>query len=75
MTYEKYTVDLLRRIRDETHENNILLKENNKMLKQLIAIENSRISHARRENEEDFYRNVLANIFSNQIDMFKRKIK
>ena len=35
------------------------------MLKELIKVERIRLSSARRENEDDFARNVLANIISN----------
>lgn len=71
MTYkeESYVLDTLKelqeRIRDipieqlvrETHENNI-------MLKQIIKSINTWFSHHNQENENDFDRNVLANIVS-----------
>ena len=41
----------------KTLENNQLLKENNKMLKQIVNVLNYYISHAREENEHDFGRN------------------
>ena len=53
----------------KTFENNQLLKENNKMLKQIVNVLNYYISHAREENEQDFGRNVLANLISNVVDL------
>lgn len=55
-------LDNLERIRDETHENNIMLKE-------IIKFINSVILNARKENEDDFGRNVLANLLSNFINI------
>lgn len=57
-----YILDTLERIRDETHQNNI-------MLRQLIKYFNKEISYASRENEEDFIRNILANLISNNFDI------
>lgn len=59
-----YLFDILERIRDETHENNI-------MLRQIIKFINKHLAHANQENIDDFGRNVLANIISNQLDLFK----
>lgn len=53
----------------KTFENNQLLKENNKMLKQIVNVLNYYISHAREENEQDFGRNVLANLISSVVDL------
>ena len=53
----------------KTFENNQLLKENNKMLKQIVNVLNYYISHAKEENEYDFGRNVLANLISNVVDL------
>ena len=78
MTYkeETYVLDTLKelqeRIRDmpieqiakEVHENNI-------MLKQIIKVINTWFSHHNQENENDFDRNVLANILSGMIDINK----
>ena len=72
MTYEEetYVLKTLKKlkvkIRDmpieqlitETHENNI-------MLKQIIKVINTYISRHHQENEDDFNRNVLANMISN----------
>lgn len=76
MTYkeESYVLDTLKelqeRIRDmpieqfvrETHENNI-------MLKQIIKVINTWFSHHNQENENDFGRNVLANLISSGLDI------
>lgn len=51
------------------YENNQLLKENNKMLKAIINVLNYYIAHAREENENDFGRNVLANLISSFVDI------
>lgn len=69
---ENYTLDLLERIRDETHENNILLRQNNIMLKQIIKYLRHEAANANKENIDDFGRNVLANLFSN-VSNFKRR--
>lgn len=44
----------------ETHENNI-------MLRKLLAIEYTRIKNHNKENDEDFGRNVMANVLSETI--------
>jgi len=78
MTYEEesYVLDTLielqEKIRDmplkqlirETHENNI-------MLKQIIKVINTWLSHHNQENSNDFDRNVLANFISNMFDFNK----
>lgn len=72
MTYkeETFILNTLQELRDfirspeckralkEVHENNI-------MLRKLLAIEYSKISNHHNENEDDFGRNILANIISN----------
>lgn len=55
---ENYALDLLERIRDETHENNI-------MLRQIVKYLRNEAANAQQENIDDFGRNVLANLFSN----------
>ena len=59
---ENYLFRLIERIRDETHENNI-------MLKQICKIINQYFANYENENENDFNRNVLANLISNLIDI------
>ena len=43
------------------------VRENNKMLKQIIKYINYTISQASDENMDDFGRNILANLISNDI--------
>lgn len=57
---ENYILDLLERIRDETHENNI-------MLKQIIKYINTINAQHHQENDNDFGRNVLANVVSSTL--------
>lgn len=45
-----------------------LTKENNYMLKQIIAYINSINRNADNENNNDFIRNILANLMSNAVD-------
>lgn len=63
MTYreESYLLDSIKQIKDEVHENN-------RMLKQIIRIINTYISTHQQENDNDFNRNVLANIVSNMLN-------
>ena len=66
---EQYILSSLKQIRAETHENNI-------MLRQLIAYFNKEIAFASQENENDFVRNILANLISNGLNIqqvFKRR--
>lgn len=51
-----------------------LTKENNYMLKQIIAYINHINANADNENSNDFIRNILANLVSNTVDfrMIKR---
>ena len=48
----------------ETHENNI-------MLRQIIKVINTWISHHQQENANDFNMNVIANLISSGIDINK----
>ena len=78
MTYkeESYVLDTLKEIQDtirspdfkqlvrETHENN-------KMLRSIIKVINTHIAHHPHENENDFNRNVLANMISSMLDFNK----
>lgn len=71
MTYEEesYVLESIEQIKKETHENNV-------MLKQIIQVINTYLTRHRQENEEDFGRNVLANLISSTIDinrLFKRR--
>lgn len=64
MTYEEenYVLESIEQIKKETHENNV-------MLKQIIKVINTYIARHHKENEEDFGRNVLANMFSNIFEL------
>ena len=68
-SWEEYIEDSLEQIRKETHENNV-------MLRQIVKVINTYIARHHQENEEDFGRNVLANLISSTIDinrLFKRR--
>ena len=82
MTYkeETYVLYTLKKIQEtirnpefkqlikETHENNI-------MLRQIIKVINTWFAHHNQENDNDFNRNVMANLVSNIFDfnkIFKR---
>lgn len=77
---EGYVLDTLMEIQDfirsptfkqlikETHENNI-------MLRQIVRVINTHNARHHQENEDDFMRNVLANLVSGGFDinsLFKR---
>lgn len=51
----------LEKIKEEVHENNLMLKE-------IIKVINYWLMNHRNENEDDFGRNILANLISNAID-------
>jgi hypothetical protein len=70
MTYdeESYLLDSITQIKAETHENNL-------MLSQLCSVVNTWLSHHHQENEDDFIRNVLANLISSGLDIFSLKKK
>ena len=63
---EEYLFDLVESLRVEVHENN-------RMLKSIISVINTYLSRHHQENEEDFRRNVLANILSETLGFGKRK--
>lgn len=63
---EDYMFRLLERIRAETHENNV-------MLKQICKVINMYLANHHQENEDDFNRNILANLISNGLDFNKLK--
>lgn len=48
-------------------ENNQLLKDNNRMLREIINAINIWLAHHQEENANDFDRNVLANLISSVI--------
>ena len=61
---EDYILDSIEQIRIETHQNNV-------MLRQIIKVINTYISHHNTENENDFVRNVFANLISSGLDINK----
>lgn len=65
---EKHIFDSLAIIMDEVHENNLMLRD-------ICEAINTYLSRHHIENEEDFGRNVLANLISNIIDLKKIKRK
>jgi hypothetical protein len=69
MTYdeESYILDSIAQIKAETHENNI-------MLSQLCSVVNVYLANHHQENEDDFGRNVLANIVSQFINIQDKKV-
>lgn len=61
---EDYILDSIEQIRKETRENNM-------MLRQIIKVINTYLARHYQENEDDFNRNVLANLISSTIDINK----
>lgn len=59
---ENYIFEILEQIRDETHQNNV-------MLRQICKVVNTYLANHHQENEDDFGRNVLANLVSNMFDI------
>ena len=66
MTYkeESYILDSITQIKAEVHQNNF-------MLKGLCNAVNVYLANHHQENEDDFGRNVLANLISQLIDVSK----
>lgn len=64
MTYdeETYILNSIKQIRHEVHENNI-------MLKSIIKYITKEAMNSSAENENDFGRNVLANLISNVFEV------
>lgn len=64
MTYkeETYVLDSLDQIKAEVHDSNV-------MLSQLCSIVNTYLANHHQENENDFGRNVLANLISSGFDL------
>ena len=78
MTYEEesYVLDTLKELQEKIRDMPLeqLIKEiheNNIMLKQIIKVINTWLSHHNQENSNDFDRNVLANLISNMFDFNK----
>lgn len=79
MNYNEETkvLEILDYLKRTTKENNKLLKENNRllisnnhMLKQIINFINENIINHNKENNEDFVRNILANMISTRLELF-----
>ena len=64
MTYkeESYILDSIEQIKQETHESNLLLK-------QICNVINTYLANHNNENEDDFMRNILANLISSGADI------
>ena len=64
MTYkeESYLLDTINGIAVEVHENNLMLRDICKVVNTYLANHNS-------ENEDDFGRNILANMISNALEL------
>jgi hypothetical protein len=64
MTYdeESYILDGIAQIKTEVHQNNL-------MLSQLCSVVNTWIANHHQENEDDFGRNILANLISSLVDI------
>ena len=61
---EDYLFECLEQIKKEIHENNA-------MLGYLIKVANTYIANHRNENEEDFLRNIIANMVGSGFDISK----
>ena len=59
---EEYLFDTLESIQEKMHENNI-------MLHQICNVINRYLANYHQENENDFGRNVLANLLSNMVEL------
>ena len=64
MTYkeESYLLDSITQVKAEVHQNNLMLKD-------LCNVVNVYLANHHKENEEDFGRNVLANLLSNMVEL------
>ena len=54
---------------DSLDELKAVVYRNNKMLREICYVINVYLSHHHQENEEDFGRNVLANLISNVVEL------
>jgi hypothetical protein len=64
MTYqeESYVLDSINQIKHEVHQNNLMLKD-------ICKVINTYLANHNKENENDFERNVLANLISGALDL------
>ena len=63
---EDYLFNCIEDIKAEVHENN-------KMLRQMCQVINTYLANHQQENENDFSRNVLANLISSSFEMNRRR--
>jgi hypothetical protein len=61
---EKYILDAIDGIRQDVYENNM-------MLRQICQVVNTHLARHHQENEDDFIRNILANLISSGVDISK----
>ena len=59
---EDYLFECIEQIKEETHLNNLMLCD-------ICEVINTYLANHHRENEEDFGRNVIANLFSNMVEL------
>ena len=59
---EKLMFNMLTQIRYETHQNNLMLQD-------ICEVINTYLANHNKENEDDFGRNVLANLISGMVDL------
>ena len=59
---EEYLFDSIEQIRKEIHLNNLMLCD-------IIEVINVYLANHHKENEDDFGRNVLANLLSGMVDL------
>ena len=64
MTYkeEQFILDSIKQIKEEVHLNNLMLCD-------ICEVINTWLSHHHQENEDDFGRNILANLISGVVDI------
>lgn len=60
--------ELLRQLLILESENNTLLKDNNRMLKDITYVLSYYLHNSDNENMQDFIRNIFANLISNTVD-------
>ena len=66
---EDYLFEELEDIREGFSQIIFMLKQNSMMLKQIIQVINVYLANHNQENEDDFARNVLANLISSGLDI------
>lgn len=59
---EKLVFEMLAQIRYETHQNNLMLQD-------ICEVINTYLANHNKENEDDFGRNIFANLLANGIDV------